>query len=120
MPERATLRNGVTPNAGSDIGHPMSVSGRPVKSRTVHGSQGSEWNFRELPSWDSDPSLRSGRHRGAHLTPAPRSSATHFFVSMTLLRLAARGLYCEAGDFYIDPWESVERAVITHAHGAHA
>jgi putative mRNA 3-end processing factor len=29
-------------------------------------------------------------------------------------------LYCEAGDFYIDPWLPVERAVITHAHGDHA
>jgi putative mRNA 3-end processing factor len=39
---------------------------------------------------------------------------------MTLLRLAERGLYCEAGDFYIDPWQPVARAVITHAHGDHA
>lgn len=30
------------------------------------------------------------------------------------------GLYCRAGDFYIDPWGGVERAVITHAHGDHA
>ncbi len=30
------------------------------------------------------------------------------------------GLYCAAGDFYIDPWRSVERAVITHAHADHA
>lgn len=30
------------------------------------------------------------------------------------------GLYCEAGDFYIDPWGQVPRAVITHAHGDHA
>lgn len=30
------------------------------------------------------------------------------------------GLYCEAGDFYIDPWKPVERAVITHAHSDHA
>jgi putative mRNA 3-end processing factor len=29
-------------------------------------------------------------------------------------------LYCEAGDFYIDPWQPVPRAVITHAHGDHA
>ena len=29
-------------------------------------------------------------------------------------------LYCAAGDFYIDPWQPVERAVITHAHGDHA
>jgi putative mRNA 3-end processing factor len=30
------------------------------------------------------------------------------------------GLYCPAGDFYIDPWRPVQRAVITHAHGDHA
>jgi putative mRNA 3-end processing factor len=37
-----------------------------------------------------------------------------------LLRITDQGLYCEAGDFYIDPWEGVDRAVITHAHGDHA
>ncbi len=31
-----------------------------------------------------------------------------------------RGLYCPAGDFYIDPWSRVDRAVITHAHTDHA
>jgi len=31
-----------------------------------------------------------------------------------------RGLYCAAGDFHIDPWRPVERAVITHAHSDHA
>ncbi|WOO43056.1 ligase-associated DNA damage response exonuclease [Rubellicoccus peritrichatus] len=30
------------------------------------------------------------------------------------------GLYCEAGDFFIDPWRAVDRAVITHAHSDHA
>jgi putative mRNA 3-end processing factor len=30
------------------------------------------------------------------------------------------GLYCPPGDFYIDPWRAVERAVITHAHADHA
>jgi putative mRNA 3-end processing factor len=30
------------------------------------------------------------------------------------------GLYCPAGDFYIDPWRPVERAVITHGHSDHA
>ena len=39
---------------------------------------------------------------------------------MALLAHTARGLYCEAGDFYIDPWRPVERAVITHAHTDHA
>jgi putative mRNA 3-end processing factor len=31
-----------------------------------------------------------------------------------------QGLYCPAGDFYIDPWRPVPRAVITHAHADHA
>ena len=30
-----------------------------------------------------------------------------------------RGLYCPPGDFYIDPWQAVQSAVITHAHGDH-
>ncbi|MEJ7929142.1 ligase-associated DNA damage response exonuclease [Ramlibacter sp. AN1015] len=30
------------------------------------------------------------------------------------------GLYCPAGDFFIDPWRPVDRAVITHAHADHA
>lgn len=30
------------------------------------------------------------------------------------------GLYCAAGDFHIDPWRPVKRAIITHAHGDHA
>src|SRR6476646_3154361 len=37
-----------------------------------------------------------------------------------LLRITDRGLYCEAGDFFIDPWQPVDRGVITHAHGDHA
>ena len=39
---------------------------------------------------------------------------------MTLLRFTDIGLYCAAGDFYIDPWRPVEKAVITHAHSDHA
>jgi len=41
-------------------------------------------------------------------------------TSMPLLELRPQGLYCEAGDFYIDPWRPVPRAVITHAHADHA
>ena len=29
------------------------------------------------------------------------------------------GLYCRRGDFYIDPWRPVPRAVVTHAHADH-
>ena len=31
-----------------------------------------------------------------------------------------QGLYCEAGDFFVDPVRPVERAVITHGHSDHA
>jgi putative mRNA 3-end processing factor len=34
--------------------------------------------------------------------------------------MTERGLYCEAGDFHVDPWLPVDRAVVTHAHGDHA
>ena len=37
-----------------------------------------------------------------------------------LLETTAAGLYCRPGDFYIDPWRAVDRAVITHAHADHA
>ena len=37
-----------------------------------------------------------------------------------LIELTPNGFYCALGDFYIDPWTPVERAVITHAHADHA
>lgn len=37
-----------------------------------------------------------------------------------LLRLTDRGIYCELGDFYIDPWKPVQTAIVTHAHSDHA
>ncbi|BAV04574.1 putative mRNA 3-end processing factor [Filimonas lacunae] len=37
-----------------------------------------------------------------------------------LLSFTDKGLYCPAGDFYIDPWRPVAKAVITHAHSDHA
>lgn len=39
---------------------------------------------------------------------------------MDLIVARPEGLYCPPGDFYIDPWRQVERAVITHGHGDHA
>ncbi|MBL9080371.1 MAG: DNA ligase-associated DEXH box helicase, partial [Planctomycetales bacterium] len=38
---------------------------------------------------------------------------------MSLVENTERGLYCRAGDFYIDPWSPVDRAVITHSHSDH-
>jgi len=37
-----------------------------------------------------------------------------------LIALTSDGLYCRAGDFHVDPWRPVARAVITHAHADHA
>jgi putative mRNA 3-end processing factor len=36
-----------------------------------------------------------------------------------LIVATADGLYCPAGEFHIDPWRPVPRALITHAHGDH-
>ena len=37
-----------------------------------------------------------------------------------LLELTPEGLYCRAGDFHVDPWRPVPRAVVTHGHADHA
>jgi putative mRNA 3-end processing factor len=37
-----------------------------------------------------------------------------------LIELRSAGIYCADGDFYIDPWRPVGRAVITHGHSDHA
>jgi putative mRNA 3-end processing factor len=37
-----------------------------------------------------------------------------------ILTLTDAGLYCAEGDFYVDPWRPVERAIVTHAHSDHA
>jgi putative mRNA 3-end processing factor len=41
------------------------------------------------------------------------------FSTQDLIVATRSGLYCPAGDFYIDPWRPVDTAVITHAHGDH-
>lgn len=40
--------------------------------------------------------------------------------SESWLKVTERGLYCEPGDFYVDPVRPVDRAVITHGHADHA
>ena len=37
-----------------------------------------------------------------------------------VLTFTDRGIYCPAGDFYVDPWRPVDRALITHGHADHA
>lgn len=37
-----------------------------------------------------------------------------------LLTFTPEGIYCAAGDFHIDPWQPVPRALITHGHADHS
>lgn len=39
---------------------------------------------------------------------------------MALITVRPEGLYCEPGNFYIDPWQPVATALITHGHSDHA
>ncbi|HVW69427.1 MAG TPA: ligase-associated DNA damage response exonuclease [Steroidobacteraceae bacterium] len=40
-------------------------------------------------------------------------------TSEPLIVVTPNGLYCPPGDFYVDPWQPVRTAVITHGHGDH-
>ena len=44
----------------------------------------------------------------------------YLFLIMPLIEFSDKGLYCPQGQFYIDPWRPVPRAIITHAHSDHA
>ncbi len=37
-----------------------------------------------------------------------------------MLKFRPEGIYCETGNFYIDPWRPVDMALITHGHADHA
>ena len=37
-----------------------------------------------------------------------------------IIQTTSKGLYCSAGDFFVDPRQPVDRAVISHAHTDHA
>ena len=37
-----------------------------------------------------------------------------------LIRPTSKGLFCQEGGFYIDPWRKVDRALVTHGHSDHA
>jgi len=50
--------------------------------------------------------------------PHTQSAQTIIMPDVVIKR--PEGLYCAAGDFYIDPWRPVDRAFITHAHSDHA
>ncbi len=37
-----------------------------------------------------------------------------------MLKFTENGIYCVPGQFYIDPWKAVDKALITHGHADHA
>ncbi|QYX58228.1 ligase-associated DNA damage response exonuclease [Roseovarius sp. SCSIO 43702] len=37
-----------------------------------------------------------------------------------VIEFRPQGIYCPAGNFYVDPWRPVDRALITHGHADHA
>ena len=39
---------------------------------------------------------------------------------MDLLEFTESGIYCSQADAYIDPWQPVDKAIITHGHSDHA
>ena len=41
-------------------------------------------------------------------------------MMVAMLTETPEGLFCPAGGFFIDPWQPVDRALVTHAHGDHA
>ena len=51
--------------------------------------------------------------------PAPRAAYSQPMTD-PVLSFTDRGIYCPAGDFHIDPWRPVARALITHGHADHA
>lgn len=41
-------------------------------------------------------------------------------MTKPVLTFTDRGIFCPAGDFFVDPWRPVDRALITHGHADHA
>src|SRR5271163_3002015 len=64
----------------------------------------------------------ASRPLGRFATPAMTGNGRAVMLrrDMDLITPTDRGLYCGAGDFHIDPWRPVARAIITHAHSDHA
>ncbi len=58
--------------------------------------------------------------RGLNITRLQQTGLARKHHRMDLIVARPEGLYCTAGDFYIDPWRPVGHAVITHAHSDHA
>ncbi len=69
----------------------------------------------------SGPFVRQSVGTGRASDSAPTSIARlHGTLRVALLENTPGGLFCAAGNFYIDPWRPVDFAIITHAHSDHA
>lgn len=44
----------------------------------------------------------------------------YLYLMTSLFSSTPEGIYCPAGNFYLDPWMPVDYAVITHGHADHA
>lgn len=51
---------------------------------------------------------------------APCCNQKQIPLILKLLEFRTEGIYCPPGRFFIDPWKSVDKAIITHAHADHA
>jgi putative mRNA 3-end processing factor len=69
--------------------------------------------------WVVIDTTRPNHHRHCLYQNAPPISAPVTPDPEPLVTVTGRGLYCPPGDFYIDPCQPVQTAVITHAHGDH-
>lgn len=53
-------------------------------------------------------------------TRCPFIFKVQILLYQDMIRFRTEGIYCEAGNFYIDPWKPVDMALITHGHADHA
>src|SRR5688572_13407091 len=72
------------------------------------------------PSVNDRPKSMPHPHLQDTLKLAPGGLSSSAANRTDLVIAAEAGLYCPPGDFYIDPWQPVARAVVTHAHSDHA
>src|SRR5216684_8772920 len=88
----------------------MPQSGRPA----THKHKPLEYRFRARRC--AAPRNDTGVYwpNTAYIRPMPIPAAQSW------IRATSSGLYCEPGDFHIDPVQPVARAVITHGHSDHA
>jgi putative mRNA 3-end processing factor len=95
------------------------VPGESVRESSKTSAREGVSPWRELARAMAAPVAGSSPARATFRSP----DASEAFVSgasVSAVEVRPAGLYCAAGDFYVDPAGSVERALLTHAHADHA